>query len=223
MNYSIAEENYIKSVYHLQQHRERVSTNHLAEALQTQPASVTDMVKKLMNKKLVHYEPYHGVKLNSAGKKVALQIIRKHRLWEYFLVNTLGFGWDEVHDVAEQLEHVNSTKLIEQLDRFLGHPQFDPHGDPIPDKLGNIAYRERLPLIQQPNGQLLEITAVGNESPALLEMLKHHGIQMGSRLRLLRSFAFDGSVEIVIGKAKPIIISQALAGCLFVKWIGYDE
>jgi len=223
MNYSIAEENYIKSVYHLQQQSERVSTNHLAEALQTQPASVTDMMKKLLSKNLVHYEPYRGVKLNSQGKKIALQIIRKHRLWEYFLVNTLGFGWDEVHEVAEQLEHVNSPKLVEQLDRFLGYPRFDPHGDPIPDNKGKITYRERLPLLEQPVNLLLEITAVGDESPALLDMLKHHRIQLGSRVRILRNFSFDGSVEIIIDNAKPVIISQQLAQCLLVKWIGYDK
>lgn len=223
MNYSVAEENYIKSVYHLQQQSNRVSTNHLAEALQTQPASVTDMMKKLLNKKLVHYEPYRGVKLSSNGKKVALQIIRKHRLWEYFLVHTLGFGWEEVHDVAEQLEHVNSPKLIEYLDRFLGHPQFDPHGDPIPDQQGKITFRERLPLLEQPIGQLLEITGVGNESPFLLEMLKHHHIHLGIRLHIVRKFSFDGSVEVVIDSAQPVIISQALADCLLVKWIGHEK
>lgn len=223
MNYSVAEENYIKSVYHLQQQSNRVSTNHLAEALQTQPASVTDMMKKLLNKKLVHYEPYKGVKLSSNGKKVALQIIRKHRLWEYFLVHTLGFGWEEVHEVAEQLEHVNSSKLIEHLDRFLGHPQFDPHGDPIPDQQGKITFRERLPLLDQPIGQLLEITGVGNESASLLEMLKHHHIHLGIRLYLTRKFSFDGSVEVVIGEAQPVIISKALADCLLVKWIGHEK
>jgi DtxR family Mn-dependent transcriptional regulator len=222
MNYSVAEENYIKSVYHLQQQFNRVSTNHLAEALQTQPASVTDMMKKLLNKKLVHYEPYRGVKLSSNGRKVALQIIRKHRLWEYFLVHTLGFGWEEVHEVAEQLEHVNSPKLIEHLDRFLGHPPFDPHGDPIPDQQGKITFRERLPLLDQPIGQLLEITGVGNESPSLLEMLKHHQIRLGIRLKMLRKFSFDGSVEVVIETAQPVIISKALADCLLVKWISYE-
>lgn len=223
LNYTIAEENYIKSVYHLQQKSERVSTNLLADALRTQPASVTDMMKKLLGKKLVHYKPYRGVKLSGNGKKVALQIIRKHRLWEYFLVNTLGFGWDEVHEVAEQLEHVNSKKLIEQLDNFLGHPRFDPHGDPIPDERGMMTFRERLPLLQQPIAQCLEITAVGNESPCLLDMLKHHKIQLGSHVRILRIFEFDGSVEVVIEKSKPVIISQTLAKQLMVKWINNGD
>lgn len=222
MQYTIAEENYIKSVYHLQQQSALVATNHLAEALQTQPASVTDMVKKLMGKKLVHYERYKGVRLNAAGKKLALQIIRKHRLWEYFLVNTLEFGWDEVHEVAEQLEHVSSSKLIEQLDRFLGHPRFDPHGDPIPDKEGKLAFQQRLPLLDQPPRKWLEITAVGDESPALLEMLGHHQIHLGTRLRILRSFSFDGSIEISVADQKPVTISYQLAKTLLVKIIEHD-
>jgi DtxR family Mn-dependent transcriptional regulator len=222
MQYTIAEENYIKSVYHLQQQSALVATNHLAEALQTQPASVTDMVKKLTSKKLVHYERYKGVRLNAAGKRLALQIIRKHRLWEYFLVNTLEFGWDEVHEVAEQLEHVSSTKLIEQLDRFLGYPRFDPHGDPIPDKQGKLAYQQRLPLLDQPHQKLLEITAVGDESPALLEMLAHHQIQLGTRLCILRSFNFDGSIEISVANQKPVTISHHLAKTLLVKLIEND-
>jgi DtxR family Mn-dependent transcriptional regulator len=222
MQYTIAEENYIKSVYHLQQQSALVATNHLAEALQTQPASVTDMVKKLTGKKLVHYERYKGVRLNAAGKRLALQIIRKHRLWEYFLVNTLEFGWDEVHEVAEQLEHVSSSKLIEQLDRFLGYPRFDPHGDPIPDKQGKLAYRQRLPILEQPHQQWLEITAVGDESPALLEMLGHHHIQLGTRVRVLRSFSFDGSIEISVADQKPVTISNQLAKTLLVKIIEHD-
>ena len=138
LNYSTSEENYIKTIYHLQDGNETVTTNALAQELLTRPASVTDMMKKLKNKKLIHYQPYQGFKLNAEGKKVALSIIRRHRLWEYFLSEKLKFEWDEVHEVAEELEHVSSKKLIDKLDEYLGYPRFDPHGDPIPDTNGKM-------------------------------------------------------------------------------------
>ncbi len=131
MNFSASEENYIKSIYHLQPPDGVVTTNELAGELQTKPASVTDMLKKLKAKKLLHYERYQGFRLSSEGKKIALGIVRKHRLWEYFLVQKLQFGWDEVHEIAEQLEHINSKVLIEWLDSFLNCPSVDPYGDPI--------------------------------------------------------------------------------------------
>ena len=138
LNYSVSEENYIKAIFHLQQQVGTVTTNELAGELKTRPASVTDMMKKLKAKKLVHYQPYRGFRLSSEGSKVALGIIRRHRLWEYFLAEKLKFSWDEVHAVAEELEHVSSKKLIEKLDEFLGYPKTDPHGDPIPDINGKI-------------------------------------------------------------------------------------
>jgi len=133
MKYSISKENYLKTIYHLQNAQGTVTTNELAEALQTSAASVTDMLKKLKEQKLLLYERYKGFKLNNEGKKVALQIIRKHRLWEFFLVEKLLFGWDEVHEMAEELEHISSKKLVDRLDAYLNFPQIDPHGDPIPD------------------------------------------------------------------------------------------
>src|SRR5436190_7412030 len=143
MNFSVSEENYIKSIYHLQQQTDTVTTNSLANELQTKPASVTDMLKKLKTKKLLEYEKYRGFRLNTNGNKVALNIVRRHRLWEYFLVTKLGFEWDKVHAIAEELEHVSSPELIEKLDNFLDYPQTDPHGDPIPDVHG------KLPVIKQ--------------------------------------------------------------------------
>lgn len=138
VKYSVSEENHIKTIFHLQKSAENVSTQALADKLNTKPASVTDMMKKLKAKKLLEYKPYHGFRLNAAGNKVALGIVRRHRLWEFFLSDKLGFAWDEVHDIAEHLEHVSSQKLIDKLDVFLGLPRFDPHGDPIPDKDGVI-------------------------------------------------------------------------------------
>ena len=138
LKYTISEENYIKTIFHLQKEASQVSTTELAGALQTKPASITDMMKKLKQKKLINYKPYYGFRLSAEGKRVALGIIRRHRLWEFFLAEKLDFKWDEVHDIAEQLEHVSSKKLTDKLDAFLGYPKFDPHGDPIPDQFGNM-------------------------------------------------------------------------------------
>ena len=134
MNYTTSEENYLKAIFHLQEEGDNVTTNALAEKLNTRAASVTDMMKKLSAKKLLHYKPYYGFSLSTEGKKTALSIIRRHRLWEYFLSEKLKFSWNEVHLLAEELEHISSPELINRLDEFLGFPPFDPHGDPIPDK-----------------------------------------------------------------------------------------
>ena len=138
LNFSASEENYVKTIYHLQRRDDTVTTNELAARLQTKPASITEMMKKLKVKKLVNYQPYQGFKLTAEGNKIALGIIRRHRLWEYFLAEKLKFNWDEVHDIAEDMEHVSSKKLIDKLDEFLGYPKFDPHGDPIPDANGKL-------------------------------------------------------------------------------------
>ncbi|MEN9686173.1 MAG: hypothetical protein RLZZ28_1959 [Bacteroidota bacterium] len=217
MIFTSTEENYIKAVYHLQQESGNVSTNALAAELQTKAASITDMLKKLKAKKLLSYERYKGVRLSGEGKKLALTIVRKHRLWEYFLVNTLQFGWDEVHEVAEELEHISSKKLIEKLDSFLGYPKFDPHGDPIPDNLGKMETQEQVNLIDFPLNKPAEICSVGSQSTALLELLRHKQIGIGSRLEIKRKFSFDQSVEIKVKGQNAFTISQQLAQVLFVK------
>src|SRR5829696_2815514 len=148
LNFSTSEENYIKAIFHLQNGQNIVTTNALAGRLKTKPASVTDMMKKLKAKKLLHYEPYQGFRLSHEGKKVALDIIRRHRLWEYFLAEKLKFKWDEVHAVAEDLEHVSNKKLIDKLDEFLGFPRVDPHGVPIPDANGKIEISRNIPLTE---------------------------------------------------------------------------
>ena len=149
MSFTTSEENYIKGIFHLQQETGLVNTNSLAAEMQTRPASVTDMLKKLKSKKLLQYEKYKGFKLNEAGKKAALDVVRKHRLWEFFLVEKLKFDWDKVHPIAEELEHISSEELVQRLDNFLGNPSFDPHGDPIPDKNGKIPVIKQQ---RQPNG-----------------------------------------------------------------------
>lgn len=167
MNFSTAEENYIKAIWRLQQSDSNVTTNELSAELHTKPASVTDMLKRLKEKKILNYEPYYGVKLNAEGKKIALGIIRRHRLWEYFLVDKLNFEWDAVHAIAEELEHVSSPELIKRLDDFLGNPKADPHGDPIPDSNGRMEAMSNISLHQLKEQQQAIVTAVGDQSSNL--------------------------------------------------------
>src|SRR6187200_161886 len=150
LNFSTSEENYLKTIFHLQTKDENVTTNELAEKLHARPASITDMMKKLKTRKLVNYQPYQGFRLTPEGKKIALSIIRRHRLWEYFLAEKLKFTWDEVHEVAEDLEHVSNKKLIDKLDEFLGFPRVDPHGDLIPDANGRIEMTKKTCLTDLP-------------------------------------------------------------------------
>lgn len=217
MNFSISEENYIKAIYHLQLNNEIVSTNEVAERLQTRAASVTDMLKKLKAKGLLNYEPYKGFTLSREGKKLALNIVRKHRLWEYFLVHNLEFGWDEVHDIAEELEHISSPELIKRLDAYLSFPRFDPHGDPIPDSDGKITANKQINLNDVDLNKKAEVSAVGSQSSELLELLRHKNIGIGTVLKVIQKFSFDNSIEIKIDKYPSFNISQQLAKTLFVK------
>ncbi|MCW3113188.1 MAG: metal-dependent transcriptional regulator [Segetibacter sp.] len=217
MSFTESEENYIKSIYHLQQQGEVVSTNDLASELQTKPASVTDMLKKLKAKKLLNYERYKGFSLSDEGTRVALGIVRKHRLWEYFLVHELEFGWDEVHEIAEELEHISSPQLVEKLDNYLSHPKFDPHGDPIPDINGRMELRKQVNLIDLQLNCEAEVSAVGSQSTELLELLKHKNIGIGTVLAVLKKFTFDNSLEIKVRDFPPFSISQQLAQTLFLK------
>jgi DtxR family transcriptional regulator, Mn-dependent transcriptional regulator len=217
MNFSTSEENYLKSIYHLQHADGVVTTNELAGVLQTKPASVTDMLKKLKAKKLLLYERYQGFRLSTEGKKIALTIVRKHRLWEYFLVQKLEFGWDEVHEIAEQLEHINSTALIDKLDAFLNYPKFDPHGDPIPDTHGKIEASKQISLTELELNRAAEVSSVGSQSTELLELLRHRNIVIGTRLEVKKKFSFDNSIEVKIKNNAAFSISEQLAQSLFVK------
>jgi DtxR family Mn-dependent transcriptional regulator len=212
--FSQSEENYLKTIFHLQVGTEAVTTNALAEKLQTRPASVTDMMKKLNAKKLLHYKPYYGFYLSTEGKKIALNIIRRHRLWEYFLAEKLKFSWNEVHEVAEELENVSSKKLIDKLEEYLDFPEFDPHGDPIPDSKGKMRSVDGIPLIELPLGQSAEVRRVGHQSAEMLELLQHKNIGIGTRLEVKKHFDFDHSVEIRI-KTNTITISEQLAKNIF--------
>lgn len=220
LNYSTSEENYIKAIYHLQGMEGTVTTNALARELQSKPASITDMMKKLKSKKLLHYQPYQGFRLSQEGNKVALGIIRRHRLWEYFLAEKLKFTWDEVHEVAEELEHVSNKKLIDKLDEFLGFPRVDPHGDPIPDANGKIEVMKRICLTDLPLHQTATVSNVSDQSSAILELLEHKKITIGTKLEVKKKFDYDESLEIKIGRHPAINISKQLATNIFVKYDG---
>lgn len=223
MPFSATEENYIKTIYQLQANEGMVNTNAVASTLQTSAASVTDMLKKLKLKKLLVYEKYKGFKLNNEGRKTALYIIRKHRLWETFLVNKLQFKWDEVHEVAEQLEHIQSIKLIDHLANFLGNPQFDPHGDPIPNAEGKMPALAQINLTKFPLKTLGEISSVGNQSSDMLTLLRHKNIELGSTIMVEQVFPFDESIDLKINHKILVNISAKLAAHLFVKQIEYES
>lgn len=210
---SFTEENYLKAIYHLseQKNGESVSTNELAEVTQTRAASVTDMVKKLAEKGFIDYKKYQGVKLTDNGKQIALRVIRKHRLWEVFLVEKLGFKWDEIHDLAEQLEHIKSTTLTDRLDAFLGFPKFDPHGDPIPDQEGNLPISQTHKLSEVEKGKSLIIMGVSEDSAPFLQHLDRLGLKLGLKIQVIEVSEFDKSLEIEIEDGLPIRISAEVS------------
>ena len=216
MHFSVSEENYLKAIYHLQEDGGKVTTNALALKLNAKAASITDMMKKLSGKGLLDYTPYYGFSLSADGKKTAIFIIRRHRLWEFFLSQKLGFSWEEVHQLAEELEHVSHKKLIDRLDEFLGFPSYDPHGDPIPDSKGKISVRNNFSLTELPKSKAATVCQVTNQSPEMLELLKHKNIGIGTKLEVRKHFPFDQSIELKI-KTKTVTISEQLAKNIFVE------
>ncbi|GAC1420330.1 MAG: metal-dependent transcriptional regulator [Flavisolibacter sp.] len=217
MNFTISEENYLKAIFHLQAEVGVVSTSTLAKNLKTSSASVTEMMKKLSLKNLLHYKPYYGFTLSAEGKKVALFIVRRHRLWEYFLSEKLKFDWSEIHLIAEELEHISSKKLIDRLEAFLEFPQYDPHGDPIPDKKGKIKNIHKTCLIHLPVNQPAEVMQVTHQTLDMLELLEHKQIAIGSRIEVKRIFEFDQSLELKIKKT-TLTLSHLLAKNIYVKY-----
>ena len=214
---SFAEENYLKSIYHLSQSgRHDVSTNAISEMQKTKPASVSDMIRKLSDKGMITYQKYKGVNVSNKGRKVALQIIRKHRLWEVFLVDKLQFKWDEVHEIAEQLEHIKSPLLVEKLDEFLGFPTIDPHGDPIPDKNGEIPTSKKSPLAEVVSGTEVIVTGVENSTSEFLSHLDKINIALGTKIKVLDVNSFDGSMQVQPKDLSPIFISKQVAENLLV-------
>ena len=215
MTYS--EENYLKTIYHLtSMSEEAISTNAIAEKMDTKASSVTDMLKKLAEKDLINYIKYQGVSLTENGKLAAKMIVRKHRLWETFLVEKLAFSWDEVHDIAEQLEHIKSEKLINKLDDFLGNPTEDPHGDPIPDADGRIVKIEKRLLSELEDNQSGICVGVKDTSSDFLKYLDKQEIALGSEIAILEKETFDNSFKIRVGN-KEIMISNKIASNLYIQ------
>jgi DtxR family transcriptional regulator, Mn-dependent transcriptional regulator len=218
MGISQAEENYLKAIFKIaEKEGTPVLTNSIAADMQTTAASVTDMLKRLSEKQLVDYERYRGVTLTNAGSRLATALIRKHRLWEVFLLEKLGFSWDEVHDMAEQLEHIHGDELVNRLDKFLGFPRFDPHGDPIPDAEGRWQPLPQVLLATLQGGQKGHITGVQDHSTTFLQYLGQVGIALGTEIELLERIAYDQSVRVRIGGLSESVLSEKVAQNLFVR------
>lgn len=216
---SLAEENYLKAIFHLEyESGGEVSTNAIADSMDTKPSSVTDMVQKLAEKGMLIYQRYKGVQLTEEGQKVATYVIRKHRLWEVFLVEKLNFHWDEVHEIAEQLEHIQSDELITRLDKYLGSPDFDPHGDPIPDEYGVLKRTSKKLLSEIEKNEKGVCVGVKETSPEFLQYLDKKKISIGTKITVLGKEFFDGSMVIQVGMDQ-FFISHKIAENLFVQTV----
>ena len=214
---SLTEENYIKAIFQIGTTPEsNVSTNALADSLQTKPATVSDMIKKLSHKKLIFYEKYKGVTLSASGAKEALKIIRKHRLWEVFLVNHLNFKWDQVHEIAEQLEHIKSSELVNRLDDFLGNPTIDPHGDPIPDANGQVQLGPSKLLSEMTSHENGIIVGVKNEDPLLLQHLDKINIRLGLRIEVTEVNDFDQSMQVKLADLGTLFLSEKITSQILI-------
>ena len=217
---SFTEENYIKIIYRASKlsspgRTKEVTTNEIAELTDTKPASVSDMLKKLAAKGLINYVKYQGVTLTTDGEAKALLVIRKHRLWEVFLVDKLNFSWDEVHDIAEQLEHVQSDELVRRLDQFLGFPEYDPHGDPIPNEKGEMNSKKKVYLINMKIGDKCDVVGVKDTSPLFLKYLDKIGLTIGAYIEITDKIEFDQSLEIKVNNGRTIIISKEIANNIY--------
>ena len=214
---TLSEENYLKAIYHLaMRDNALVSTNAIAKKMQTKASSATDMIKKLSEKGHVDYQKYKGVHLTEKGRLAAVSLIRKHRLWEVFLVKKLNFSWDEVHEVAEQLEHIKSKKLTRQLDALLDYPTKDPHGDPIPDCNGNMPSTQKLVLAKIENNKSCICIGVKDSSAQFLQYLDKHNIALGTTITVISKESFDESMTIEVNKELKVI-SKEVTHNLFVK------
>jgi len=211
-------DNYLKSIYALSATGESgVSTNALAERMSTKPSSATDMLKKLNDRGLVKHTKYYGVTLTGKGKKAAMQIVRRHRLWELFLVEKLGFAWDEVHDIAEQMEHVESNELVQKLDQYLGYPKYDPHGDPIPDEDGNLPPgRSTIKASDMKENDSGKLVAVVDSSSEFLKYLKSVRLSLGSVLTIGEKFSYDNSVQVTTDN-RALNLSETVAANLLIQ------
>ena len=215
---SFTEENYLKAIYTLSERKDSfdTSTNEIAEKINTKPPTVSEMLRKLTEKKLVTYEKYKKVQLTRLGRQMAMQIIRKHRLWEVFLHDKLEFTWDKVHEVAEQLEHIHSEELIVRLEKFLGYPTFDPHGDPIPSASGELSNSQRIILSDLEAGNSCHVVGVKDSSSPFLQYLQQLNIGIGTRIKVIERIAYDGSIKISMKKGEQLSVSKKFADNVLV-------
>jgi DtxR family Mn-dependent transcriptional regulator len=212
------EEDYIKAIFKITERNQgTASTNSIAEHLSTSAASVTDMLKRLSEKEYFNYQKYKGVSLTNKGLDLATQLIRKHRLWEYFLVEKLSFTWDEVHEIAEQLEHVKSDKLIEKLDAYLDYPKYDPHGDPIPNAEGKFTIRTQVSLFNLGLGEEGIVVGVKEHDKPFLQYLDKLKIKIGSKLKVINQLDFDHSKEVLIEEEGKTVLSHKVCSNIYVK------
>lgn len=212
---TLAEENYLKSIYHLSLNAGNVSTNQIAASLNTKAASVSDMLKKLADKALINYAKYQGVTLTPTGEKIAVNIVRKHRLWEYFLVEKLNFRWDEVHEMAEEMEHISSKELIDRLDQFMDYPRHDPHGDPIPDSNGNFKQNNLIAVVDVKADTKGIISGVRDHSAAFLQYLEKQQLIIGKKITVTEVIDYDQSMILLVND-KSIHISREVANNLLI-------
>lgn len=209
--HSLSEENYLKTIYLLGDGGAKISPTAIADILHNNPASVIDMLKKLTEKKLIIYDKKKGARLTNSGVKAATEIVRKHRLWEVFLLEKLGYKWDEIHNIAEQLEHVGTSELADRLEKFLGYPDYDPHGDPIPKADGKIAVAFKTMLGEVEIGKQYSVVAVKDTSAEFLNYLQKLGIGISTRIKVIEKIPFDGSLVVQIGKSMNTTISNKFA------------
>jgi len=215
-----SKENYIKIIYQLEETGGgKILTNSIAEKLETKASSVTDMLKKLEDKGWVTYTKYQGVNLTQSGKKLALELVRKHRLWETFLVKNLKYGWEEVHSIADQLEHIHSDSLVEKLDAFLGFPKADPHGEPIPDRDGKIHTPDLLKLSEAKPGKKYILEGVVQPTDVFLRYLNKLGLHIGTEFSVNKIEAYDFSMEIFV-RGDSCFLSKETTENLMVKRYG---
>lgn len=214
---TFSEENYLKIIYNIdKQGGKKITPTAIAKALNNNPASVIDMLKKLGDKKWVNYDKGKGAKLTSNGRMIAISVIRKHRLWEVFLLEKLGYEWDQVHDIAEQLEHIQYPDLADRLDKFLGYPQYDPHGDPIPSASGEMAAMNRIMLEEAVVGKRYKVVGVKDTSPEFLQYLKKLDIGIGTKIAIVEKISFDHSMVIRIEDNSETTVSKVFAQNLLV-------
>ncbi|HEY1115931.1 MAG TPA: metal-dependent transcriptional regulator [Chitinophagaceae bacterium] len=217
MTPSLTEENYLKAIYHLgKMSGEKVSVKSISNALNINPASVIDMLKRLTDKKLIHYDKSTGARLTDKGFKTAINIVRKHRLWEVFLQEKLGYNWDEVHDMAEQLEHIKSADLADRLDKYLGYPEYDPHGDPIPKANGQEPAHRRITLADAEPGKSYSVVGVKDTSPDFLQYVQRLQLGIGVKVKVVEKIGFDGSVVLQVSKGEKTTVSQKFSENIMV-------